>query len=215
MSEISKRLIDGDKLLEWIESVKRMYETHGYTNHEYAVNGILGEINSGHFDIPSNQGEAARLREKWFRARDDAARARLILASLAPKLLDPGWMDTEELNFPLDNPTADEQNEWLGTFLEHLKNHVAGVIEKASDEAEHVSSHTEPYVTINASPDARPETIEAIARAAEIALKQYSSHTEDTTLSEYQRGWDAAMAQSEAEPMGEKMARDFERKKGE
>jgi hypothetical protein len=35
----------------------------------------------------------------------------------------------------------------------------------------------------------------------------------DSDKSEYQRGWDAAMAQSDIEPIAQKMVRDFERKK--
>lgn len=60
MNEISKRLIDGDKLLLDMNE----YPFSGDVKHFY------NEIQSGKFDIPFDQREAARLREALERARN-------------------------------------------------------------------------------------------------------------------------------------------------
>lgn len=118
-----KRLIDGDKLLEWFR------ELEGNTWH-ISTNDVLSimemEVDKGRFDIPSNQGESARLRSA--------------ITSLPDKIMDVSWMDTEELNFPVENPTVEDQEEWLNTFIGLLDQHVRGLF---LDEFEALSSHTE------------------------------------------------------------------------
>jgi hypothetical protein len=61
MSEIKQaRLIDGDKLSGWIN---RKYERSTDINKADAFRDVYLSIEAGSFDIPSDQGEAARLRE--------------------------------------------------------------------------------------------------------------------------------------------------------
>lgn len=40
------------------------------------------------------------------------------------------FADTEELNFPMENPSEEEQTEWLETFLKLQEDHVRGVLEE-------------------------------------------------------------------------------------
>jgi hypothetical protein len=62
------RLIDGDKLLEWsrneIEETERVAEKSDFNDgYITALKGIIQRIQYNHFLPPSDQGEAARLRE--------------------------------------------------------------------------------------------------------------------------------------------------------
>jgi len=67
-------------------------------------------------------------------------RLRAALASLPDKIMDMKWTDTEELTFPLDNPTAEEQSEWLDEFIDRLDMHVRNIID---NEIEGLSATTE------------------------------------------------------------------------
>jgi len=67
-------------------------------------------------------------------------RLRAALASLPDKIMDMKWTDTEELTFPLDNPTAEEQSEWLDEFIDRLDMHVRNIID---NEIEGLSTTTE------------------------------------------------------------------------
>jgi hypothetical protein len=111
-----KRLIDGTALLADMNE----YPFSGDVRHFY------NEIQSGKYAIPSNQGEAARLREA--------------LKSLPEKIMNIDSIADDTLNFPLDNPTHEEQNEWFNEFCSRLSSHVQGLID---DELEALSSHTD------------------------------------------------------------------------
>jgi len=39
------------------------------------------------------------------------------------------WADIEELTFPLENASEEEQVEWLNTFMEHLANFLRDELE--------------------------------------------------------------------------------------
>jgi len=39
------------------------------------------------------------------------------------------WADIEELTFPLEVPSEDEQIAWLETFMQHLATHLRGLLE--------------------------------------------------------------------------------------
>ncbi len=55
------RLMDGEKLLEWLQ---RQGDSSGaYHTLRYITRQISSEVESGAFDFPTDQGEAARLRE--------------------------------------------------------------------------------------------------------------------------------------------------------
>lgn len=40
------------------------------------------------------------------------------------------FADIEELTFPMDAPTWDEQTEWLDKFLKHMRDHTEGILEE-------------------------------------------------------------------------------------
>lgn len=73
MREQSKRLIDGTSLLEWLMD---LYQGTGYREEKYAYGRVEQQIESGIFDIPSDQQsiisqqskEIKKLRDvlKWY-----------------------------------------------------------------------------------------------------------------------------------------------------
>jgi hypothetical protein len=181
MSEISKqaRLIDGNKLMNWIGEEKEKWNMARTFGKE-----VIFHIESGEFDSsPSDQGEAARLREpvQWF--------AEQMEHTLRRNDHKGGWQD---MSFDdLLERLHEEVEELSNLPLEHDVT-VHRIIRECTDVANFAMM-----------------IADCSKRAAGITIPGINSDNK----SEYQRGWDAAMAQSEAEPIADKMVRDFERKR--
>lgn len=56
---------------------------------------------------------------------------RQIIAKLPDKIMDMSWSDTEELTFPLIEPTEEMQSDWLDEFIRRLDDHVIGCFDGA------------------------------------------------------------------------------------
>lgn len=140
--------IDREKLLELIKSRKTKL-AGSYKDIEYGayleLDAIEAHLEYGLFDAPSDyltsDAYEAACKALW-KHRDEAQRLRAALESLPDKIMQISrFADTEELTFPLENPTAEEQSEWLDEFLDRLDMHVRNIVD---NEIEAISPTTEP-----------------------------------------------------------------------
>jgi len=140
--------IDGDKVFEWMYS-------NGYFSLK-AADMLADEWEKGTFRL-DDQGEATRLREALEKivdvlADDTSINAQRInnliikalssyhredgqengreeaMDKLMEKIMDMDSIADDTLNFPLDNPTAVEQEEWFAEFCSRLNDHIRGVL---------------------------------------------------------------------------------------
>lgn len=103
------------------------------------------------------------------------------------------FADIEELTFPLDAPTWDEQTEWLDKFLEHMRVHAYSILEGVLFELTEAEAWCEYWQREALRKYPTPDAYEAVCRArdkwqqlAEQAKQEWDNAV-DQGYKQYQR----------------------------
>jgi hypothetical protein len=139
--------------IDWLIGRSEDYRSCGHENKACEFSKVIsefaslrGRIQSGAFDADESEGTWKATAEVLGRENaqldSEIQRLRAALESLPDKIMQISrFADTEELTFPLENPTAEEQSEWLDEFLDRLDMHVRNIVD---NEIEALSTTSEP-----------------------------------------------------------------------